>query len=68
MFIEDVLKTFRSFLRHGNDDFIDRFHYVYTVIGLSVYLFFITTKQYYGEPINCVVHGSGELVRFAHSM
>lgn len=68
MLIEDVLKTCRSFLRHGNDDFIDRFHYTYTVIGLSIYLFFITTKQYYGEPINCVAHGSGELVKFAHSI
>ena len=48
MILDDIIKQVNSFLRNYNDDIVDRFYYVYTVIGLSIYLLFITSKQYYG--------------------
>ncbi len=68
MILDEVLKTFARFLSHGNDDFIDRFHYLYTVIGLSVYMFFVTSKQYLGDPLTCMPSTGGDLPSYAHSM
>lgn len=68
MILDDVLKAFTRFLKHGNDDYVDRFHYLYSVIGLSVYLFFITSKQYLGEPLTCMPHVNGDFNKYAHSM
>ena len=53
MILDDIIKQVNSFLRNYNDDIVDRFYYVYTVIGLSIYLLFITSKQYYGDLIQC---------------
>jgi hypothetical protein len=68
MLLDDILQQFSRFLKHGNDDRIDRFHYLYTVIGLSVYLAFITSKQYYGEQIQCIPASHSDYNKYAHSM
>ncbi len=35
------------------DDITDRYHYRYSIAGLTIFLLLITTKQYYGETIMC---------------
>ncbi len=68
MILDDVLQTVRKFLNHGNDDYIDRFHYLYTVVGLSVYMFFLSSKQYLGQPLTCIPGATLDLASYAESM
>lgn len=66
--IREIREILSSYLRKHNDDRVDRLHYLHTVICLSVYLLFITSKSYYGEPIQCVVNNFGEASKYIHSM
>ena len=68
MIVDDILKAFTTFLRHGNDDYVDRFHYLYTVIGFSVYLFFLNSKVYMGAPLVCMDMMNKDFNDYAHSM
>ncbi|CAF0709636.1 unnamed protein product [Brachionus calyciflorus] len=70
MIINDILKQLSSFLRSHNDDIIDRFHNLYSVIGISIYVVILSSKQYYGEPLQCTIRNSinGDTAKFFHSM
>lgn len=69
MIIYDVIDSFSRFLRHGNDDSVDRFHYLYTVIGLCVYLLFINGNVYLGAPLVCMQGmQNDDFNKYAHSM
>lgn len=70
MILDDILKQVSAFLGNYNDDAIDRLHYLYSVLSLSIYLIFITSKQYYGDPIQCVFNAgtSPETIKYIHSM
>jgi hypothetical protein len=70
MILDEVLKQVNGFLRNYNDDVVDRFHYVYTVIGLSIYLVFLTSKQYLGDMIQCNFNGgfNGDTIKYATTM
>jgi hypothetical protein len=70
MILDDIFKQFNSYLNNYNDDLVDRFYYVYSVIGMAIYLVFITSKQYYGEVIQCHLGRDlpGETVKYINSM
>lgn len=71
MILDDILKQASSYLRNYNDDVVDRFHYVYSVAGLAIYLVFLTSKQYYGEMIQCNFNKGafdGDTIKYIHSM
>ena len=68
MIIQEIRGIFSSFFQRYNDDSVDRLYYLHTVVGLSIYVLFITSKSYYGEPIQCVVNNNGEASKFIHSM
>ena len=68
---KDILAQFSTFLRRFNDDAIDRLHYLHTVIGLSIYLVFLSSKLYLGDPLQCAIHGnsiSSDMAKYIHSM
>lgn len=53
----DILRSLRSLLkisRIHTDGNIFRLHYSLTVIILMAFCIIITTKQYVGEPIDCL--------------
>lgn len=53
----DILRSLRSLLkisRIHTDGNIFRLHYSFTVIILLAFCIIITTKQYVGEPIDCL--------------
>ena len=70
MILDDILKQLSAFLGNYNDDAVDRLHYLYSAISLSIYLIFITSKQYYGEPIQCVPNAgtAADTIKYMHSM
>lgn len=70
MILDDILKQVSGFLSNYNDDAVDQLHYLYSVISLSIYLIFITSKQYYGDPIQCVFNSGtqSETIKYMHSM
>jgi hypothetical protein len=68
MLLKDLREVANSFFKKFNDDPIDRLHYFHTVVGLAIYLLFITSKTYYGEPIQCVVNNNAEVTKYIHSM
>jgi hypothetical protein len=70
MILDEILKQVNSFLRNYNDDVTDRFYYVYSVIGLSIYLVFITSKQYLGDMIQCNFNKdmNADTIKYIHSM
>lgn len=52
----DVFKTVRVILKFDKvriDNNISRLHYKLTVIVLVVFSLLVTSKQYFGEPIQC---------------
>lgn len=52
--LHDVLGQISNFLKNNNDDKTDKFHYRYTVLALSIYLVILSSRQFYGDPIQCV--------------
>lgn len=42
-----------SFRRTHDDDIVDRYNHKYTVMTLAIFIFIISSKQYFGEPIVC---------------
>ena len=60
---EDLTKFFgpvRGFLKFDNiwiDNFVFRLHYKLTVIIFVTSTLFIGSKQYIGDPIDCMVEG-----------
>lgn len=70
MILNDILKLATVFNDNSNDDVVDKLYYKYSVVGMSVYLLFLTIKQYVGDPIQCIVNSgtSGEIVKYIHSM
>jgi hypothetical protein len=70
MILNDILRAVASFLRHDNDDYVDRLHYFDTVIGLSIYLIFISSNSFAGSALQCLTsnEASGSLISYVHSM
>lgn len=66
--VGQIIDTFSLLLRHGNDDYVDRFHYFYTVIGFSVYLLWINSNIYMGPPLVCMDSFNDDFNKYAQSM
>lgn len=56
--LSDVIGQISTFINYANDDFTDRLHHRYTVAGLGILLFFITSKQHLGAPMVCITPGA----------
>lgn len=55
----DVLRSLKSLVKVGRthtDDEVFRLHYTFTVLVLLTFCIVVTTKQYVGDPIDCI-HG-----------
>lgn len=55
----DVLRSLKSLVKVGRvhiDNEVFRLHYTFTVLCLLTFCIVVTTKQYVGDPIDCV-HG-----------
>jgi hypothetical protein len=46
-----ILGEINKFVNKHDDDSVDRYNHRYTVIILAVFVFLISSKQYFGEPI-----------------
>jgi hypothetical protein len=68
--VHDLFKQVSLFLKHDNDDLTDRYHYRYTIVGLAIFLLLITSKQYYGDPIQCYTTNVmfADASKFVHSI
>ncbi len=50
--LDTVFSEFRSFVNKREDDLVDRWNHRYTVTFISIFIFIIGSKQYFGEAIN----------------
>lgn len=56
----DLSETIRNFLRNKKvniDNVVFKLHYKVTVTLLLTFSFFVTSKQYFGNPIECDADG-----------
>lgn len=51
--LDTVFSEFRALVNKREDDLIDRWNHRYTVTFISIFIFIIGSKQYFGEAINC---------------
>lgn len=59
----DYFRSFTSLFKLDTiqtDNDVFRLHYKFTVIMLSIFSLLLTSKQYFGEPIECQV-GAGKV-------
>ena len=70
MILDDILKQADKFFRSNNDDPIDRLYSVYSLIAFSIFVAFIGSKQYFGEPLQCAIGPSinSASSNYIHSM
>lgn len=55
------MKTLSTLTSAGNvhtDNAVFRLHYRFTVVMLAIFSVLVTTKQYFGDPIDCDTSGS----------
>jgi len=53
MFISTIVSELRGIVNRHDDDSVDRYNHRYTVMILAIFIFIISSKQYFGEPIVC---------------
>lgn len=56
----DIFNSIRSFLKLDQvciDNYIFKLHYKVTVLILVVSSLFVTSNQYIGDPIDCIMNG-----------
>lgn len=51
--LDSILSEFKTFVNKRDDDLVDRYNHRYTVTFISIFIFIIGSKQYFGEAINC---------------
>ena len=51
MFISSIVSELRGIVNRHDDDSVDRYNHRYTVMILAIFIFIISSKQYFGEPI-----------------
>lgn len=50
----DIIKVLLKCKQVNTDNNVFRLHYKFTVILLLLFSFLVTSKQYFGDPIDCV--------------
>lgn len=61
----DVFGPMKSMIKIENvciDNWVFRFHYKFTVLLLTCFTLMVTSRQYFGDPIDCIVDGSVKLI------
>ncbi|KAK7069424.1 Structural component of the gap junction, partial [Halocaridina rubra] len=58
--MHDVFKKIRHLMKLDSiviDNVIFRFHYKVTMVFLVAFSLLVTSRQYFGDPIDCIVEG-----------
>lgn len=58
----EIIKVLLKYKQINTDNNVFRLHYKFTVILLLLFSFLVTSKQYFGDPIDCDTGGQEKYI------